>query len=76
MHREYHPSDMHHLRAHAFEEGAGHAHREAHRTLYTLTALLGLLIGGGLAAGWVGLDRAGAWLIWAAALLGAARIVY
>ena len=28
MHREYHPADMHHLRAHAFEDGGGHAHHE------------------------------------------------
>ncbi|MDR3636658.1 MAG: cation-translocating P-type ATPase family protein [Isosphaeraceae bacterium] len=80
MHREYHPSDMHHLRAHAFEEGTDHAHHEEHRSLYTLTAVMGILIGGDVVLNALGLEawRApwGLSLIWAAALLGAARIVY
>lgn len=80
MHREYHPSDMHHLRAHAFERGPDRAHHEDHRALYRLTAVMGLLIGVDLVLGWFGLEawRApwGLSLIWAAALLGAVRIVY
>ncbi len=91
MHREYHPEDMHHLRAHAFGEGQGHHHREEdqghdhhhhddHRSLYTLTTILGLLIGGDLIFGWIGWDsfRAplGLSLAWVAAILGAGRIVY
>ncbi len=81
MHREYHPADMHHLRAHAFEGGGHqHAHHDDHRSLYTLTAMLGVLIAGDLASGWLGWDSArapmGASLIWIAAILGAGRIVY
>jgi Cu+-exporting ATPase len=85
MHREYHPEDMHHLRAHAFgeehhpESEPGHHHDDP-RSLYTLTAFLGLLIGGDLAFGWLGWDsfRApwGISLVWVAAILGAGRIVY
>jgi Cu+-exporting ATPase len=83
MHREYHPDDMRHRRAHAFGEGgAGHHpdHGHDHGPLFLFTALLGLLIGLDLALGWLGL---GSWrapfgvsLIWAAAVLGAVRICY
>ena len=80
MHREYHPADMHHLRAHAFEDGGPHAHHESHGSLYALTAVLGLLIGGDVLFGWLGWEawRApfGVSLIFLAAVLGAARIVY
>ena len=80
MHREYHPSDMHHLRVHAFEDEGHAAHREDHRPLYALTTFLGLLIGADLILGGLGAEpwRAplGVSLIWVAALLGAARIVY
>jgi Cu+-exporting ATPase len=89
MHREYHPADMHHLRAHAFGEGEashshdpdrGHHHHDDHRSLYTLTAILGLLIGGDVVFGWLGWEafRApfGVSLAWVAAILGGGRIVY
>ena len=86
MHREYHPADMHHLRAHAFgDDGHHHDHHDHHhhddpRSLYTFTAILGLLIGGELIFGWLGLEtlRApmGISLAWVAAILGAVRIVY
>ena len=88
MHREYHPADMHHLRAHAFGDGGPRHHDEldhvAHhhdeRSLYTLTTILGLLIGGDLVFGWLGWEafRAplGISLAWVAAILGAGRIVY
>ncbi|HEV3163624.1 MAG TPA: cation-translocating P-type ATPase family protein [Isosphaeraceae bacterium] len=80
MHREYHPADMHHLRAHAFEEGGHHAHAEDHRGLYLLSAVLGLLIGGDLTLGALGLEAwrtpFGVSLSTIAALLGGARIVY
>ena len=88
VNREYHPSDMHHLRSHAFGD-AGHAHGPASddhhhqhddRSLYTLTAVLGTLIAADLAAGWLGFESArapfGVSLIWVAAVLGAGRIVY
>ncbi len=91
MHREYHPEDMHQLRAHAFGEGHGHDHHgddqghhhhhhDDHRSLYTLTAILGLLIGGDVVFGWLGWDSfrapGGVSLAWVAAILGAGRIVY
>jgi Cu+-exporting ATPase len=80
MHREYHPADMHHLRAHAFEDGGHHAHAEDHRSLYLLTALLGLLIGADVlfaALGWEAWRApAGIALVKVAAILGAAKIVY
>ncbi|MEW4570839.1 cation-translocating P-type ATPase family protein [Tautonia sp. JC769] len=85
VHREYHPDDMQHLRAHAFEAAGAHDeherhHRDEHLRLYLFTALLGVLIGLDLAlwylapSGW----RApwGVSLIWVAALVGSARIVY
>jgi P-type Cu+ transporter len=91
VHREYHPEDMHHLRAHAFgegyphppdESGSGHQHHhhDDHRSLYALTAILGVLIGCDVIFGWLGLEafRApmGLSLAWVAAILGAGRIVY
>jgi Cu+-exporting ATPase len=85
VHREYHPEDMHHLRAHAFGEGDGHDHdhhhhHDDHRSLYTLTTILGLLLAGDVVFGWLGWDsfRAplGVSLAWVAAILGAGRIVY
>ena len=72
---------MHHLRAHAFGESDAHPdpHHD-HRSLYTFTAILGVLIGGDLVLGWLGweLIRApwGISLAWVAAILGAGRIVY
>ena len=80
MHREYHPADMHHLRAHAFEDGGTHARAEDHRSLYSLTAVLGVLIAADVTFGAVGWESwrspGGVSLILAAAVLGAARIVY
>ncbi|WP_152050031.1 cation-translocating P-type ATPase family protein [Tautonia marina] len=85
VHREYHPDDMQHLRAHAFEAAGAHDdheqhHRDEHLRLYLFTALLGALIGLDLVlwsfaptswrAPW------GVSLIWVAALVGSARIVY
>ena len=91
MHREYHPEDMHDLRAHAFGEAEGghprdhiagddpHHHHDD-RTLYGFTAILGLLIAGDLAFGRIGLTSWqapwGVSLAWVAAILGACRIVY
>ena len=82
MHREYDPADMHHLHAHAFDAGEVHAHPHAHshRSLYILTTILGLLIGGEVAFSWLGWEswRAplGVSLATIAAILGGARIVY
>ena len=88
MHREYHPEDMHHLRAHAFGDGHSHApdepghghHHDDHRSLYTLTTILGVLIGADLIFGWLGWEPSrapmGISLGWIAAILGAGRIVY
>ena len=81
MHREYHPADMHHLRAHAFDERGRHEHGFAeHRSLFLLTAVLGLLIGGELLFGAVGWEswRApwGISLVFIAAVIGGVRIVY
>ncbi|WP_422929947.1 cation-translocating P-type ATPase family protein [Singulisphaera sp. PoT] len=82
MHREYHPADMHRLRAHAFEgEGGGEpGRREDHRGLYALTTILGLLIGGDILFAYLGLESwrapAGISLVKAAAILGGIRIVY
>ena len=85
MHREYHPDDMQHLRAHAFEATGSHdghdqAHRDEHRRLYAFTALLGTLIGLDLLLSSL---APSAWRapfgvspVWAAALIGALRIVY
>ncbi|MEO6807680.1 MAG: cation-translocating P-type ATPase family protein [Isosphaeraceae bacterium] len=81
MHREYHPEDVHHLQAHAFEEGGQPGrHAEDHRSLYVLTALLGLLIAADLLFGALGLRTwqapFGVSLVLIAAILGGARIVY
>jgi Cu+-exporting ATPase len=85
MHREYHPEDMHHLRAHAFGDDDHHhehdrQHPGSHRGLFVLTALLGILLAADLLLGWVGLPAYrkpwGVPLVWIAAILGAARIVY
>jgi Cu+-exporting ATPase len=80
MHREYHPEDMRHLRAHAFEEVGEHAPHDDHRSLYAFTALLGLLIGADVLFWALGLEGwrtpLGGSLVWAAAVLGALRIVY
>jgi len=87
VHREYHPADMHHLRSRAFGEaehshgpGSDHPHHHDERSLYALTVLLGALIAADLAAGWLGFESVrapfGVPLIWVAAVLGAARIVY
>ncbi len=42
MHREYHPADMHHQCAHAFEAGEHHAHHDDHRSLFVLAAVMGV----------------------------------
>ena len=77
MHREFHPEDMHHLRAHAFGAGEPHAHAEDHRPLYALTATLGVLIAGDLLFGALGWRTPfGVSLATVAAILGGARIVY
>jgi len=81
MHREYHPADMHHLRAHAFEDGGiGAHHHEDHRSLYVLTILLGLLLGGEILFSSLGWETwrapGGISLAWIAAILGGLRIVY
>src|SRR3954449_13611947 len=58
LHREYHPDDMRHLHAHAFEEGGAaehdHHHLDEHRSLYRLTLVMGVLIGGDVVFGWLG----------------------
>jgi Cu+-exporting ATPase len=85
VHREYHPDDMQHLRAHAFEasgthEEHDHHHRDEHRRLYAFTGMLGLLIGLDLLLSafaptpWQA--PMGVRPIWVAALIGALRIVY
>jgi Cu+-exporting ATPase len=89
MHREYHPADLEHLRAHAFGDHHGHAsrthdhHAQDHddrRGLYGLTALLGALLAADLALGWLGWDfgpgRSGVSLALVAAVVGGVRIVY
>ena len=92
MHREYHPDDMRHRRAHAFDppdsahdhdhdHGHHHDHEDhEHRSLFAMAAVLGLLIGADLIFWWVGLDAwrspGGVSLIWVAAILGSARMVY
>ena len=82
MHREFHPDDIHHLRAHAFGDGAHHHdhHHDDHRSLFVLTATLGVLLAADLIFGWLGwtMLRApfGMSLAMVAALIGAARIVY
>jgi len=46
VHREFHPADMHHLRAHAFDAGGPREHHgHDDRSLYAMTAILGGLIG-------------------------------
>ncbi|CAN5715573.1 hypothetical protein BH23PLA1_BH23PLA1_15300 [soil metagenome] len=85
MHREYHPDDMEHLRAHAFEDertsaAAEHDHDREHRSLYALTTLLGVLIGADVLLWALGMEswRAplGVPLMLIAALIGSARIIY
>ncbi len=88
MHREYHPDDMEHLRAHAFEDVGASAsalehedeHAREHRTLYALTTLLGLLIGLDLLLWALGLESwrspFGVPIMLVAALVGSARIIY
>ena len=90
MHREYRPADMHDLRAGAFGAAQNHDHHHDHpehhvhersdRSLYTLTAVLGALIGADVLFGALGLESwrapGGVSLIVVAALLGGARIVY
>ncbi len=96
MHREYHPDAMNPLRAHAQAHGhdehhhhqhgdgdASRSHAHAHhddRSLYALTFVLGVLIGGDVLLGWLGLEAwrrpGGISLVWVAAVLGAVRIVY
>ncbi|QDV33161.1 cation-translocating P-type ATPase family protein [Tautonia plasticadhaerens] len=85
MHREYHPDDMQHLRAHAFEAAGTHdehdrAHRDEHRRLYAFTGLLGTLIGLDLLLSSLAPSAWRAPLgvspVWVAALIGALRIVY
>ncbi len=84
MHREYHPDDMEHLQAHAFEDvGSTHHdddHRREHQWLYGFTITLGVLIAvdlllGAIApSGWQALF--GLRPVWIAAVIGAARIIY
>src|ERR1700760_1906430 len=85
MHREFHPDDIHHLRAHAFGDDGHHHHdhnhpHDDHRSLYALTTALGVLLAADLIFGWIGWTslRApfGVSLAMVAALIGAARIVY
>src|SRR5262249_32341171 len=101
MHREYHPADMHHLRAHAFggdghghdhdhhdhhqhnhhhHDHSDHHHHDDHTSLYVLTAVMGILIGGDVLLGALGYGSwRGPWgisLALIAAILGGARIVY
>ena len=85
MHREFHPDDIHHLRAHAFGDDGhhhdhDHQHHDDHRSLYALTTTLGVLLAADLIFGWMGWTslRApfGVSLAMVAALIGAARIVY
>src|SRR5438093_2502213 len=69
MHREYQPADIHHLRTIGTPD--------EHRSLYVLTAVLGLLIGGDVLLGVLGWRAPwGISLALVAAILGGARIVY
>jgi P-type Cu+ transporter len=84
MHREFHHTEMDHLRAHAFGEDGDHHdhahHHDDHKSLYALTTTLGVLLAADLAFGALGWEslRApfGVSLAFVAALIGAARIVY
>ena len=80
MHREYHPADIHHLHAHAFEQGERHPAHDDHRPLYLLTMVMGLLIGGDVLFGTLGWESwrapGGIALAMVAAVLGGVRIVY
>ena len=88
MHREFHPNDLHHLRAHAFGDDGHHHdrdphdrhHHDDHKSLYALTATLGVLLAADLVFGWMGWARLkaplGVSLATVAALIGACRIVY
>ena len=90
MHREYQPTDMHHLRAHAFG-GDGHDHDHHHHHdgdahahgqygPYALTAVLGALLAADLILGGLGLETwrspMGVSMAMIAALIGAGHIVY
>src|SRR4051812_49455350 len=73
---------MQHLHAHAFDEGEApghHHHHEDHRSLYLLTLVMGVLIGGDVVFGWLGWERwrspAGISLAMIAAGLGGVWIV-
>ncbi len=83
MHREYHPDDLRHRQAHAFDhapESGAHDHGHEHRSLFLFTGLLGVLIVLDLLAGRFATPAWQAPLglrwIWIAALLGAGRMVY
>lgn len=90
MHREYHPDDMDHVRAHAFGRGgsggdAAHDHHhdhdhDDHGPLYVLTTILGVLIAADVVfgrLGWVEWQKPwGVSLSLVAAVLGGSRIVY
>lgn len=85
MHREYHPDDMDHVRAHAFGRGGDAAQVEDHdhddhAPLYVLTAILGALIAADVIfgkLGWVEWQKPwGVSLALVAAIVGGSRIVY
>lgn len=90
MHREYHPADMDHLRSHAFDGADGHDHphddhshdhhHDDRLSLYGLTAFMAVMIGGDLLLSWLGWESwrapGGVSLVWIAAIVGGARIVY
>ncbi len=85
MHREYHPEDLrrghaHVLGGHHHEHGEHHPHDD-HGPLFLLTVLLALLLGADLVFGALSLEAwrkplFGVSLVWLAAVLGGARIVY
>ncbi len=81
MHREYHPDDIRHRHAHAFDtEAHEDPHAHDHGSLFLLTTVLGLLLGADLLLWAFGIERLrspfGVSLALVAALLGGARIVY
>ena len=83
MHREYRPTEMNDLRAHAVDghkHDGSHEHERDDRALYALTALMGLLLGGEVLLGWLGWESwrapGGVSLALVAAVIGGARIVY
>jgi cation transport ATPase len=71
---------MHHLHAHAFEQAEAHPAHGDHRSLYVLTVVMGLLIGGDVVFGALGWESwrapGGIGLALVAAVLGGVRIVY